>query len=91
MKGIEPRYAQFERDLIVSRVRAGLSAAKRKGIRLGRPRIVDAEKVIELRRQNLSLHQIAQKLNVSKSAVHKSIKDASVKNDSSIRNREVSK
>jgi DNA invertase Pin-like site-specific DNA recombinase len=34
--------AEFEREIIRERVNAGLGAAKRKGVRLGRPAILDA-------------------------------------------------
>jgi DNA invertase Pin-like site-specific DNA recombinase len=62
---------QFEADLIKMRVVAGLAEARRKGIRLGRPTTVSIDDVRLLRSQGLSLNQIATKLKVSKSAVHK--------------------
>ena len=47
-------FAQFERAIIVERVNAGLAAAKRRGVRLGRPRKVVNEyrdEVLRLRAQ----------------------------------------
>lgn len=69
---------QFERELLNSRINAGLANAKRKGIRLGRPQTVNRDDVLILRRQGLSLFQIAKKLNCSKSAVHKTLSQMSV-------------
>ena len=39
--GMMAVFAQFERAIIVERVNAGLAAAKRRGVRLGRPRKVN--------------------------------------------------
>ena len=52
---------------------AGLQEARRKGIRLGRPTTLPCDDVHLLRSQGLSLNQIAIKLKVSKSAVHKTL------------------
>lgn len=75
-------FAQFERDLIIQRVRSGLDAAKKKGIKLGRPRVIEASRVLELRKQNWSLGQIARELKVSKSGVHKTLVESGFKNRS---------
>ncbi|WP_141047303.1 recombinase family protein [Aliarcobacter cryaerophilus] len=42
--------AQFERSLIQERVKAGLEAAKNRGIRGGRPRAIDTEKMIAIKK-----------------------------------------
>ena len=42
-------YAELERKLIGERTRAGLSAAKRRGRRLGRPRRLSTERVLQAR------------------------------------------
>jgi DNA invertase Pin-like site-specific DNA recombinase len=53
--GIFASIAEFERELIRSRVRSGLAAARARGKRLGRPRVaVDAEKVTALRKAGAS-------------------------------------
>jgi DNA invertase Pin-like site-specific DNA recombinase len=50
--GIFASIAEFERSLIAQRVRSGQAAAKRRGVKFGRPRIdVDTERLTELRRQ----------------------------------------
>lgn len=65
--------AQFEADLIKVRVIAGLTEAKRKGIRLGRPTTLPTDDIHFLRSQGLSLSKIAKRLKCSKSAVHKTL------------------
>ena len=62
--------AQFERDLIAERVRAGVAHARAMGKRIGRPRApVDIERVTGLRKQGLSLRGIAKTLNIPVSRV----------------------
>jgi DNA invertase Pin-like site-specific DNA recombinase len=58
--------AEFERDLIVDRVRAGLARARAQGKRLGRPRIhhVDVTRAAELRAQGHSWRVTARLLGV---------------------------
>lgn len=67
-------FAQFERDLIVSRVKAGLEHAKRKGIRIGRPQVRNDEKIQRLRAQGLTKVAIAEKLGISEGSVRRSLK-----------------
>ena len=67
-------FAEFERDVIVERVRAGLANARAKGKRLGRPvRDPAAEqRVLALKRdKGLSLRQIAAREGLSPSGVRK--------------------
>ena len=67
--------AQFERDLIVERVRAGMAHAKAMGKQIGRPRaIIDADKVIGLRKTGQSLRAIAAQLDVPVSRVRSALK-----------------
>ena len=42
--------AQFERSLIQERVKAGLESAKQRGITGGRPRAIDDEKLIAIKK-----------------------------------------
>jgi DNA invertase Pin-like site-specific DNA recombinase len=59
--------AEFERDLISERVKAGMGAAKNNGVRLGRPRVMaNARKVAALRAQGRSWKQICSELGLSK-------------------------
>jgi DNA invertase Pin-like site-specific DNA recombinase len=69
--------AELERSLIVERVNAGLTRAKRQGKTLGRPRvIVDREKVSQLATEGLSVRAIAGKLGLTKSTVHNLLSDS---------------
>jgi DNA invertase Pin-like site-specific DNA recombinase len=73
-------FAEFERETIVERVRAGLANAQAKGKRLGRP-VRDpttAARVAALRREGLSLRQIAARERLSPPGVRKMLKRASV-------------
>ncbi|MDA9189510.1 recombinase family protein [bacterium] len=67
-------FAQFEADLIRSRVKAGIENAKRKGKTLGRPRLNNEEKIRELRSKGFTYGQIQMKLNVSKGSVWRALK-----------------
>jgi DNA invertase Pin-like site-specific DNA recombinase len=62
-------FAEFERNLIVERVRAGLVNAKAKGKRLGRPIKRNEEEIRTLRTNGLSIRSIAKELKISKSTV----------------------
>jgi DNA invertase Pin-like site-specific DNA recombinase len=62
--------AQFERERIAERVRAGLHRAKAQGVRLGRPeRQVPDERLASVR--GLSVRQAAAKLGVSPATAHR--------------------
>ncbi|NMN07530.1 MULTISPECIES: recombinase family protein [unclassified Novosphingobium] len=72
-------FAQFERDVIRERTRAGLESARRVGKRLGRPPAVSDEQwqaVRKLMRADppLSPAQAAKLLGISRQAVHKRLK-----------------
>ena len=69
--------AQFERDLIAERVRAGVAHARAMGKRIGRPRApVDIERVTGLRKQGVSLRNIAKTLNIPVSRVRRALPKA---------------
>lgn len=59
--------AEIERETIVARVKAGLDAAKKKGVRLGRPRHTQSirRQVLLLKDEGLSVRKIASKLQIS--------------------------
>jgi DNA invertase Pin-like site-specific DNA recombinase len=55
-------FAEFEREMIVERVKAGVANARRKGVRLGRPREsspADEEHILKLHRDGLSATRIS--------------------------------
>lgn len=74
-------FAEFEVDLIRSRVVSGLQAAKARGVRLGRPVVVTGEvikEVLEMRiNRGLSIRQIVLALNrkISKTSVERIIRE----------------
>lgn len=67
-------FAQFESSLTKDRVIAGLENAKRKGIRLGRPPVINTDLILRLNASGLSLGQISMRTGYSKSAIHKYLK-----------------
>jgi len=68
--GIFASIAEFERELIRGRVRSGLAAARARGKRIGRPRVVvDRSKIAALRNDGLSWAKIATKLGVGEGTV----------------------
>ena len=59
--------AELERNIIRERVLAGQKAAKRRGVRFGRPEVeVDTAKVHKLRQRGLSWRSIADELGIPK-------------------------
>jgi DNA invertase Pin-like site-specific DNA recombinase len=68
--------AEFERDIISERVKAGLRNARRKGKRLGRPPVspMVIEKAKKLRKEGLSYRKIGKRLGISEGMVRKGLK-----------------
>ena len=59
--------AQLERDIIASRVRAGLRRARENGKKLGRPRVaVDVTRIAALRAQGHSWTEVSRELGIGK-------------------------
>ena len=66
--------AQFERELIAERVRAGLAHARAMGKHIGRPRAkVDVQSVMNLRSNGNSLRNIARTLGIPVSRVRRAL------------------
>src|SRR5580658_3287338 len=64
--------AEFERSLLIERVKSGVAAARRRGARLGRPRArLDTDRLRELRSQGLSIRKIAETLKVGSSPIQR--------------------
>jgi DNA invertase Pin-like site-specific DNA recombinase len=69
-------FAEFERDLIRERVKAGIANRRAKGFRVGRkPIIVDSVRLQALRSEGQTIRQIADALGVSRSLVHKTLSE----------------
>lgn len=61
-------FAEFERDLIRERVRAGIANRRAKGFRVGRKRVsIDSTRLQALRSQGRTIREIADALGVSRS------------------------
>ena len=67
--------SEYERELTVDRIRAGLRRAKKEGKKLGRPRVkVNMYEVLRERNKGLSMRQIAKNLDMSLGMVQRCIK-----------------
>jgi len=70
--GIFASIAEFERELIRDRVRSGLSSARAKGKRLGRPRsYVDVDRIAALRSSGASWRIISSEMGLAVGTLHK--------------------
>lgn len=64
--------AEFEREMIRERVKAGMKSAKHRGIRCGRPKkTFDRQKVMDLHQAGESVRAIAEKLGLGRGTVHR--------------------
>jgi DNA invertase Pin-like site-specific DNA recombinase len=73
MAGLLSVFAEFERDILRERVRAGLDHARQQGKRLGRPPSVvhQAAQAHKLHRQGISKSEIARQLQISRTSVRR--------------------
>jgi putative DNA-invertase from lambdoid prophage Rac len=73
MAGLLAVFAEFERDILRERVRAGLVHARQQGKQLGRPPSVvhNAPMVWKLRRQGISKSEIARRLQIGRTSVRR--------------------
>ena len=70
-------FAEFERDLIRERVKAGIANRRAKGFRVGRkPVSIDSGKLQALRSEGRTIREIADTLGISRSLVHKTLSEA---------------
>jgi DNA invertase Pin-like site-specific DNA recombinase len=70
-------FAKLERERIRERTLAGIETARRKGKKIGRPHaIFDRDRVLRMHKDGLSIRAIADKLKVSKTTVHRTLKAA---------------
>ena len=69
--------SEFERSLIVERVRAGMRRAKLEGRRIGRaPLNINREEVVSDRRSGMSLTKVAQRHKISRASVCRLMREA---------------
>src|SRR5262249_41528107 len=72
MFGMLAVFAEFERDLLTERVRAGVDRACKQGTVLGRPRVIfDRERALQLHHEGQGVRRIASVLGVSRETVRK--------------------
>jgi DNA invertase Pin-like site-specific DNA recombinase len=71
MAGMLSTFAEFERDMIRERVKAGIANARAKGKKHGRPKTaaLKIKEIIELKSEGLNNSQIARKLKISRASV----------------------
>ena len=81
MAGLLAVFAEFEREVLRDRVRAGLAHARANGKRLGRPltAALHADQVQKLRRSGLSKSQIARQLHIGRTSVRRILSASSAK------------
>lgn len=71
-------FAEFERGVLIERTKAGLDAARRRGKKLGRPRVsVDVREARRLRSAGFSIAKIAKRLGVGVGTLHRALVVAS--------------
>ena len=75
MAGLLAVFAEFEREILRERVRAGLAHARENGKRLGRPltAALQADQIRKLRRSGLSKSQIARQLTIARASVRRTL------------------
>lgn len=66
--------SEFESELVKERTVQGLQAAKKRGVKLGRPSLGIDQLILELRSKGFTYKQIQEELNCSKGAVCRAIK-----------------
>jgi putative DNA-invertase from lambdoid prophage Rac len=73
MAGLLAVFAEFEREILRERVRAGLEHARRNGQRLGRPKTaaLHADQVRKLYRAGISKSAIARRLQIGRTSVRR--------------------
>lgn len=72
-------FSDFERNLIVERTRAGLAAAKARGVRLGRQSNITKKQMREaqqLKRSGVSVTDIAKHLSIGRSTLYRHLQGA---------------
>ena len=73
MAGLLAVFAEFEREILRERVRAGLAHARQNGQRLGRPltAALHADQVRKLQRAGISKSEIARRLQIGRTSVRR--------------------
>lgn len=77
MAGLLAVFAEFEREILRERVRAGLEHARQNGQRLGRPKTaaLHVDQVLKLHSTGISKSEIARRLQIGRTSVRRILKD----------------
>jgi DNA invertase Pin-like site-specific DNA recombinase len=67
--------AQAERQRILERTNEGRADAKSRGVKFGRKRTVDRDKLMVLKQQGFEASEIAKKMGIGRSTVYKLLKE----------------
>ena len=78
MAGMLAIFAEFEREILRERVRAGIAQARKEGRPHGRPRpaSLKADEVLRLKAERLSHSEIARRLGIGRTSVRRILKAA---------------
>jgi putative DNA-invertase from lambdoid prophage Rac len=82
MSNMLAAFAEFERDILRERVKAGIAAAQKNGTRTGNPvgrppkARAKADKIVRLFAEGLNKSQIAERLHIGRSSVIRAIQKA---------------
>jgi DNA invertase Pin-like site-specific DNA recombinase len=68
--------AQAERQRILERTNEGRIEAKAKGVKFGRKRTIDAEKISALHKNGIGATDIARQMGIGRSTVYKSLNES---------------
>ena len=81
MAGLLAVFAEFERDILRERVRAGLAHARQNGTRLDRPATagLHTAEIRKLHRAGIAKAEIARRLQISRTSVRRILGDSSQK------------
>jgi putative DNA-invertase from lambdoid prophage Rac len=79
MAGMLAIFAEFEREILRERVKAGIAQARKEGRRHGRPRTASlkAEEILRLKAERLSHSEIARRLGIGRTSVRRILDQAS--------------
>jgi putative DNA-invertase from lambdoid prophage Rac len=78
MAGMLAIFAEFEREILRERVRAGIAQAKKEGRPHGRPRTASlkADEILRLKAERLSHSEIARQLGIGRTSVRRILRTA---------------
>ena len=78
MAGMLAIFAEFEREILLERVKAGIAQARKEGRSNGRPRTASlkAEEILRLKAERVSHSEIARRLGIGRTSVRRILEEA---------------